>query len=563
MKDLPIHVITVPRPTGGGSFAEASLANVPGGSLAIRGAWLFILCALLLPLVAERAMAISARQELDARQTVVIANQNIPASIELAEYYLKARGIPTNHLCRLDLPAGETMTRWHYENKLREPLQAFLREQGLAEQVRRTEEQVGAYDNPWRTIRSNVRFIVSVRGVPLRIAETRPFLLAKLSRLIEDSFQRDGAAVDSELAILLWGSYELKGYQANPHYNTVHWPTSDRQLRPVVIAARLDGPDPDTVRRMIDDALFAEAHGLHGRCYIDYRSIRDPDYILGDFWLREAGLRFQRLGFDVTYEPHETLFADYFPMEDAAIYLGWYAEHVIGPFRQKAFRFRRGAIAYHLHSGSAKTLRDAQKHWAAPLLSAGAAAVMGAVDEPFLSLTPDLQVFADRIASGYSFGESAYMAQRALSWQITVVGDPLYRPFAISADERIRQLETEGHPDLAWEQVRRVNQLVDQHQFNIGLEYGRAVLRMGDSPMVREKLAELYAKNQLWADSFREYQAVLNQAATDLTAMRVGYRLILMLRMLNRKEAAAEIERELRTAWPNSRYLRYLDEAKP
>lgn len=495
--------------------------------------------------------------------TVVIANKNVPASIELAMHYVAVRGIPTNHVCVLDLPTGETIARRMYEQRFRDPLLAFLRDHEFIEQVKRSEDDVGMHDSGWRTTRQRVRYLVSMYGVPLRVAETRPFLVERIQRLIEKPFEREGAAVDSELACVLWESHPLKGYVANPFYNDLSINRYERQSHPVLIAARLDGPDEDTVRRMIDDAIATESNGLSGRAYIDARSVQDADYQLGDFWLTEAAFRLSRYGFDVMQDRSEAMFPAHYPMQDAAVYFGWYSAEVIGPFLQESFRFRPGAVAYHIYSGSAKTLRAPGVSWVSALLSSGAAAVMGAVDEPYLGYTPDLQIFTDRLLSGYTFGESAYLAQRALSWQITIVGDPLYRPFANRSGDITRRREASADPDVAWEHLRRMNLLADQHQFNIALNYGREALKKNDSLIIREKLADMYAKNELWGDAIREYRAVIDGADNDLTAIRVGYRLIMLLRFMKNADAAAEIEAGIRKAWPESAYLTYLGGATP
>ncbi|RYD62488.1 MAG: TIGR03790 family protein, partial [Verrucomicrobiaceae bacterium] len=110
---------------------------------------------------------------------------------------------------------------------------------------------------------------------------------------------------------------------------------------------------------------------------------------------------------------------------------GWYAEQVTGTFTQPKFQFAPGAIAVHIHSFSGVTVRDSRKQWVGPLLAAGAAATLGNVYEPYLALTPHLDTFFERLGSGFTFAESAYMSQRALSWMTTFVGDPLYRPFPV------------------------------------------------------------------------------------------------------------------------------------
>jgi uncharacterized protein (TIGR03790 family) len=93
------------------------------------------------------------------------------------------------------------------------------------------------------------------------------------------------------------------------------------------------------------------------------------------------------------------------------------------------FRFRRGAVAYHLQSFSGADIRDPEKHWVGPLLVHGACATAGAVYEPFLGGTPQVDVLVARLLEGYAWGEAAWMAQPQVSWQICFIGDPLYRPF--------------------------------------------------------------------------------------------------------------------------------------
>ena len=69
------------------------------------------------------------------------------------------------------------------------------------------------------------------------------------------------------------------------------------------------------------------------------------------------------------------LFPQPYPMKNAALYLGWYSEEASGPFLRGDFKFVQGAVAVHLHSFSAVTLR-ADRYWCVPLLKAGAAATL-------------------------------------------------------------------------------------------------------------------------------------------------------------------------------------------
>jgi hypothetical protein len=138
----------------------------------------------------------------------------------------------------------------------------------------------------------------------------------------------------------------------------------------------------------------------------------------------------RRVGIPVVYDTESALFPAGFPMNDCILYYGWYAGGATGPFTDPNFAFARGAVAIHIHSFSASTLRSAEANWVAPLLSKGAAASLGNVYEPYLQLTTQIDLFNDRLIHGFTLAESAYMATRVLSWMGVVVGDPLYRPYA-------------------------------------------------------------------------------------------------------------------------------------
>ena len=56
------------------------------------------------------------------------------------------------------------------------------------------------------------------------------------------------------------------------------------------MVSRLDGPDPDTVRRLIDDALLVEKEGLKGRAYFDARWPKPAEKKLDGYALYDASL---------------------------------------------------------------------------------------------------------------------------------------------------------------------------------------------------------------------------------------------------------------------------------
>lgn len=506
------------------------------------------------------AMGVSAVAADDPARVVVLANRRVPESVALARYYMDVRGIPASNLCVLNLPTGEQMSRQQYVRELRDPLLAFLREEGLVEQVARPANEVEFHETPWLTVSSQVDYLVSVYGVPVRIGDTRFRLVTRITDRLGKPQYKNMAAVDSELALLLASPYDISGARPNPVYRALGFQSTLNEQGFLLVAARLDGPDPAAVRRQIDDALWTERYGMMGRMYFDTRGLTSGPYFLGDYWIREARELFSRAGFETVLGTEPDVWDETYPMEDAVLYLGWYTEHIEGPFNRPDFVFQPGTIAYHLHSGSAVRFRQRDRYWTGPLLARGAAASMGAVSEPFLTFTPNLKVFAQRLLQGHSFGRAALMSQSVLSWQITFVGDPLYRPFRYSLSQQMEHLRADERPEIEWAHVRHANILIQQGRFNIAMNYLRAALRERESLVIRERLADLYVLNDLVLEAGREYERILQKTESPYTAARVGARWMTVLRALGNEQQADQLKSRLNREWERHPALKWLEQ---
>jgi len=400
-----------------------------------------------------------------AAHTLVVYNRADPDSQPLAEFYAKARSIPADRVVGLDCPVTEEITRAEFETKIRKPLEELFTSRGW---IKRTENFLS---NPILGIESSVPvqqaqenpiwIMVLMRGVPLKVADD-PTILAPDNLMIQ--LRANAAAVDSELALLPISGLPLYGLIANPYF-------ADKRIRPfgqffanyLIMVCRLDAPTPAIVRRMIQDAVETEKTELTGRAYFDIRSIdkKEDPYWLGDNWIERSALLFQARGFDVEIDRRPEVVSKLAPWDQIAFYAGWYTGDFRGPFENSSARFRRGAIAYHIHSFSAETVRSETKNWVGPLLAHGATATMGAVYEPYLRFTPDVSLFVSSLLSGLSFAESAYQSQLALSWMVTFVGDPLYRPFPRNFFENLDAAQTSNSPDLPWLRLRKARLLAN------------------------------------------------------------------------------------------------------
>ncbi len=155
-----------------------------------------------------------------------------------------------------------------------------------------------------------------------------------------------------------------------------------------------------------------------------------------------------------------------------------------------------GAFAYHLFSYSAGMLRSANRYWVGPLLAKGATISMGSVTEPYLAGTPNVAVFvACLIGERMSFGEAAYASQPVLSWQTTVVGDPLYRPFAKYGPQLYQELERQHSKWVEWSWLRAADlNLVKGISPAQVAGFLEQIETTRTSAVLTEKVADLYAE---------------------------------------------------------------------
>ncbi|HEX4629987.1 MAG TPA: TIGR03790 family protein [Chthoniobacterales bacterium] len=377
----------------------------------LRPIWFFLLASAAISAFAEKPLAPA---------TIVVFNKDVPESVELAKFYAEKRGIARDHLVGLSISKTEEIGRDEYDAMIRDPLRAIFKERGW---WKLSEPRGGQI-----TVTSNsIRFVALIRGVPLKIRAAANYPGDKPGG--PPLGNRNDASVDSEIAALGAFSEQISGPQPNPYFQSYR-AIAEVENSQVLLVCRLDAPEAATVRRMITDAIETEKTGLWGRAYIDSAHNPSGALGLGDHWLAEVRDELHKVGVPLIYEDTPEIFPNSYPMTDCALYYGWYAGTMTGPFTQPDFQFVPGAVAIHIHSFSASTLHDANAGWAGPLLTKGAAATIGNVYEPYLQLTAHLDVFNDRLLHGFTFAESAYMSAPVLSWMSVMVGDPLYRPYA-------------------------------------------------------------------------------------------------------------------------------------
>jgi len=384
---------------------------------------------------------------LEPDQILVIANNDIEASVQLAQYYCEKRAVPKENVLTLPLGAAlnDRISRVNYEKQIAEPIRQKLS----------TNEFEG-----------KIRCLLTVYGVPIIVGRRPPLKdqqqtleqleklaeqlkskieLTKQSTLPASAEQRKtlgrelaglqgridyivgketDASVDSELSMLLSGNYQLYRWQPNQIKNMApYWDFK------TLMVSRLDGPSWQIAEHLIDKAIVAEKNGLKGIAYIDsgysQQKSKSP-FFKYDISLRDLAtmIRTQTSMPVIEERTSEVFTPGQCPF--TALYCGWYSVRTY----VDAFDFIDGAVGYHIASYEAMNLRDPNSsQWCPAMLKDGVTATLGAVAEPYLQSFPEPKQFFMELFNGQCLVEAYYLTKPFNSWRLVLIGDPLYRPF--------------------------------------------------------------------------------------------------------------------------------------
>jgi uncharacterized protein (TIGR03790 family) len=483
-------------------------------------------------------------------EVVVIYNQQVPESKAVAQHYAELRHVPSRQIYGFTLTTNEQMSRDEFRDSLQLPLARKLENDKFwrlgSVTITATNGQPERVER--RVVASQIRYAVLCYGVPLKIAPV-PIAPEPGKEIAHPESLRDEASVDSELAWL--PVMEMGPSLAGPLRNWVYGTTNTALLNPtngILLVTRLDGPNADIARGLVDKALAAERDGLWGRAYFDARGLDKTNrYYLGDEWILGAAEYCRELGFENTVDQNPATFPADFPMSQIAIYCGWYDRNASGPFTLPKVEFMPGAFAYHLDSFSAYTVRNTNEFWVGPLLAKGATCTMGCVNEPYLALTPNIAAFLARWIGGeFSFGEAAWAAQPVLSWQTTVVGDPLYRPPETTPQLLHEELARRHSSLVEWSYLRLVNlDRVRGVSVATLANFLENLDATTNSAVLMEKLADFYQQLGKPSSAIETYQRALTLNPSPEQRIRIRLELDEKLLAQNRETNAIENYQQL------------------
>lgn len=421
----------------------------------------------------------------EAKRVVIVVNANDAGSVELGEYYAKARGIPKKNIIRLETSSKETITVQEYVDTIYNPLLTALLKDDWVEGARSIVSDDFGRKGMSVAVNS-ISYLVTIRGVPLRISND-PLKLETNLPDFRKEFQVNRAAVDSELALLLAPrTVSMTALVSNPYFEKKY--IAPGGLSRLLRVTRLDGYSVSDVKRLVDRTLEAEETGLMGRAYFDIGGPHKD----GDEWINAAGSLAQSAYFDTDFETTKKRMGLQSRYDGPAIYMGWYYKRAFAQWALPTWSVPPGAIGFHFHSYSATTVREEGKAWLGAFVKQGYCATMGNAYEPYINFTHRPHRFLEHLLEGHTFGEAIFYSNPVLSWMGVAIGDPLYRPFKVDLKEQLSK-EPDG-PYSTYAYLREINRLQAEVSDEAALNYTRTRFVKAPTLALAYKLSNLYAK---------------------------------------------------------------------
>jgi uncharacterized protein (TIGR03790 family) len=351
-------------------------------------------------------MGVAAQSSLPLSERVlVVYNQSVPQSLEVANYYMARRGIPSSNKCAVNSAETYYISDWNaYNTSIKTPIRNCLNAVG----------------------RDKILYIVFSYQTPYKVGAA-------------------AVSLDQQIADI-WDVYSQGNYRADKHayyaepqsQGNVYQPfisladyRAQTSSQPLYAVWRLDGASADLAKGLVDKAMLAEANGLSGRGCFDIRAdiaaYNDYGYGAGEWDIHRSADLARAAGFPVTEDANQEEFGTApapLRCDDAVFYAGWYSLNNYND----AFTWKPGAIGLHTDSLSAYDVRGGT-NWAGNALLRGITVTSGAIEEPYLDGLAHSDGIFRNLFEGANVGDAFLRNTEYLKWMIVNVGDPLYRPF--------------------------------------------------------------------------------------------------------------------------------------
>jgi uncharacterized protein (TIGR03790 family) len=208
---------------------------------------------------------------LDYSDVMVIRNLNSATSMDIADYFVQQRNIPSENICNVSISSNEVIDRNTFDNLMNQII----------------------VNMTFHGLLTKINIIVTTKGVPLKIT---PVL-----------FTENRASVDTELALMNGiydGNIGNRWWLVNPYFNSTQ--RHSQQADQLYVVTRLTGYTANDAKDLVNRAT--RSIGKRGRFVLDIDPRRDgsPGYKVGNDWMRIAYDILTSRGFEVFIDLNNT-----------------------------------------------------------------------------------------------------------------------------------------------------------------------------------------------------------------------------------------------------------------
>lgn len=337
----------------------------------------------------------------------VIVNTASTVSVNVGNYFQLQRSIPEKNMIRISMPTTDEITGAQFATIYQEITDSMVA----------------------RKIDTTINYIVTTKGVPLKICRNSPCNYVPPSAQYATS-----AAFDNELMLIKYKtgligstSAQVSAYHTtNKHFNS--------KVEQMYLVTRLTGYNEQLIKTMIDNSGPNITVGQNIAKFV-LDGVATGVYASGSINTGLPGLKttLENRGWTVTYDATDQTY-----LKNQSTVIGafsWGSNHqsqTQSSSKPNNF-WAKGALACIGVSLTGRTFDSLTTYWgigqtlAAEWLAEGAAGCNAYVYEPYQSSYIDPNILFDRYTdtiNNYNLAESYYMALYTTSWMGLIVGDP-------------------------------------------------------------------------------------------------------------------------------------------
>jgi uncharacterized protein (TIGR03790 family) len=326
----------------------------------------------------------------------VIVNDNSQVSVEIGNYFQNARNIPAQNMIHINAPSDEVINSVQFD-QIRVQIENYLLSSGL---------------------QNSLNYLVTTKGVPLRIDSV-------------DCLQNPStycASFDADIALILgpWNTHISNTYYPNPYFGKdEHF---SRDTFGFYLVTRLDGYTKEDVFHLIDNSgpnTGLDPQNYHAVLDLNLASGSDSSYFV-DMHLQPAYDTLLNANWNATID-----YSDVPLINQPNVFAYYTTGH--GPINSVDLNYTwsPGSFSSMSTCGTASTFNStsntSNSFLIADLIAEGCTAAHGHVNCIYFSQIFNFDILVHRYLDpikDYNLAESYYMADRSLSSQTVIIGDP-------------------------------------------------------------------------------------------------------------------------------------------